>query len=412
MISQCVILVGGLGTRLGALTRATPKPLLPVNGKPFLDHLIHRAVRFGFTDIILLAGYLGEQVLDRYAGHHRIAGRDAQVRVIVEREPAGTGGALTYLTDVAGDFFILQNGDSWLDLDLRQFAATVPDSALAKIALRRMDASARYGAVRMDGRRISAFDAAGDDAQGGYINAGIYLLSHDLLNEVSQMPCSLERDIFVPLARAGKLEGEPSDGFFIDIGIPSDYARAEVALRQSLLRPAVFFDRDGVLNHDAGYTHKPGDLRWNEGAIEAVKAINDLGWYVFVVTNQAGVGHGLYTERDVDAFHRRMDEELALRGAHIDEYVYCPFHPAAKLERYRKESRDRKPGPGMIEALLTNWPIDRNNSFLIGDKDSDLAAAAAARLRAYLYDGGDLHAMVTEIVSGVRADQQRPVVQL
>ena len=122
MISQCVILVGGLGTRLGALTRTTPKPLLPVNGEPFLDLLIRRAVRFGFTDIVLLAGYLGDQVLARYAGARRIAGRDVQVRVVVEREPAGTGGALRYLDGIADDYFLLMNGDSWLDMDLRAFA--------------------------------------------------------------------------------------------------------------------------------------------------------------------------------------------------------------------------------------------------------------------------------------------------
>ncbi len=116
MISQCVILVGGLGTRLGELTRETPKPLLPVGTKPFLDYLIARAARFGFTDIVLLAGYLGNQMLDRYSGNQRIAGRDVRIRVVVESEPAGTGGALTYLSNIADEYFVLMNGDSWIDL--------------------------------------------------------------------------------------------------------------------------------------------------------------------------------------------------------------------------------------------------------------------------------------------------------
>jgi D-glycero-D-manno-heptose 1,7-bisphosphate phosphatase len=397
MISQCVILVGGLGTRLGELTRATPKPLLPVNGKPFLDHLIHRAARFGFTDIVLLAGYLGDQVLARYAGEQQIAGRAVRVRVVVEREPAGTGGALRYLDGIADEYFLLMNGDSWLDMDLRAFAdGPLAKPILAKIALRRLENSGRYGAVILDGGKILDFAAAGSQSGESLINAGIYLVSRELIGEVTQIPSSLERDLFVPMAKGGKLSGTAFDGTFIDIGITEDYARAPTVLKENLYRPAVFFDRDGVLNVDDGYTHKPDDLRWNPGAIAAVRAVNQAGWYAFVVTNQAGIAHGHYDEAALDRFHRHMDAQLAEAGAHIDEYVYCPFHPQAKLAAYRRESAHRKPGPGMILDLLARWPVDRSRSFLVGDKDSDLEAAAAASIGAYRYAGGDLHMLVAE----------------
>ena len=399
MISQCVILVGGLGTRLGELTRATPKPLLPVNGKPFLDHLIQRAARFGLTDIVLLAGDLGDQVLARYAGTQRIAGRDVQVRVVVEREPAGTGGALRYLDGIADEYFLLMNGDSWFDMDLRAFAdAPLTKPTVAKIALRRLENSGRYGGVILDRDRILDFAAAGAGNGDSLINAGVYLVSRELIGMVRQVPCSLERDIFVPAAKEGKLSGVPYEGAFIDIGIAEDYARAETVLRDNLYRPAVFFDRDGVLNIDEGYTHKPDDLRWNPSAVAAIRAVNDAGWYAFVVTNQAGVGHGHYGEKDVDIFHRHMEAELAKEGAHIDEFIYCPFHPDAKLEAYRRDSVCRKPGPGMILDLLARWPEDASRSFMVGDKDSDLEAAAAASIDAYLYKGGDLHALVTEVL--------------
>jgi D-glycero-D-manno-heptose 1,7-bisphosphate phosphatase len=159
-------------------------------------------------------------------------------------------------------------------------------------------------------------------------------------------------------------------------------------------RPAVFFDRDGVLNVDTGFTHRPEDLRWSEGAIAAVKAVNQAGWYAFVVTNQAGVGHGHYSEFDVDRFHRHMDAVLAGHGAHIDEFIYCPFHPEAKLQAYRKDSPHRKPRPGMILDILARWPVEIDRSFLIGDRQSDLDAARAASIHAYLYEGGDLHRLV------------------
>jgi D-glycero-D-manno-heptose 1,7-bisphosphate phosphatase len=395
MISQCVILVGGLGTRLGELTRATPKPLLPVNGKPLLDHLIQRAVRFGFTDIVLLAGYLGDQVLARYAGVQRIAGRDAHVRVVVEGEAAGTGGALRYLDGIAERYFLLMNGDSWFDIDLRTFVDAPPvKPTLAKIALRRLENSGRYGGVTLNRDRILDFAAAGAGDGEGLINAGIYLVSRELIDVVRQIPCSLERDVFVPLAKEGRLSGVPYEGTFIDIGVTEDYARAETVLRCNLYRPAVFFDRDGVLNLDGGYTHKPGDLRWNPGAVAAVRTINEAGWYAFVVTNQAGVGHGYYGEKDVDIFHRHMEAELAEQGAHIDEYVFCPYHPEARLEAYRQDSPHRKPGPGMILDLMSRWPVDQARSFLVGDRESDLEAAARASIDAYQYRGGSLYELV------------------
>jgi len=162
----------------------------------------------------------------------------------------------------------------------------------------------------------------------------------------------------------------------------------------AVLRPAVFFDRDGVLNVDTGYAHRPEDLYWINGAINAVRAVNNAGWYAFVVTNQAGVGRGHYGEKDVDIFHRHMEVELAKQGAHIDEFIYCPFHPDAKLAAYRKDSPLRKPNPGMILDILARWPVDPSKSFLVGDRDSDLEAAAAASIDAYLYSGGDLHALV------------------
>lgn len=401
MISQCVILVGGLGTRLGELTRTTPKPLLPVGGKPFLDRLIHRAARFGFTDIVLLAGYLGDQMLDRYVGTQRIAGRDVRIRVIVEKEPAGTGGALRYLNGMADETFVLMNGDSWLDMDLRAFAETPLGPFLARIALRRLDNSGRYGSVALDGDRIVDFAADNQNGNGGWINAGVYLASRALLDRVPRQACSLERDIFTHLAKDGKLSGQPLNGFFIDIGIPDDYARASSDLAADLLRPAVFFDRDGVLNRDKGYTYRPDQLEWNEGAIRAVRAVNAAGWYAFVTTNQAGIGHGYYGESDVELFHRHMDNALAALGGHIDEYIYCPFHPEAKLEAYRRDSPNRKPNPGMIQEILARWPVDKQRSFLVGDRESDRQAAQAAGIDAYLYDGGDLDQLVSREI-GIR----------
>ena len=155
-------------------------------------------------------------------------------------------------------------------------------------------------------------------------------------------------------------------------------------------RPAVFFDRDGVLNKDIGYLFESSKLVWIDGAREAVKAVNDIGYFAFVVTNQSGVARGLYEEAQVQELHRWMADELARIGARIDAFEYCPFHPEGTIERYRQASHRRKPSPGMINDLLERFPVDIQRSFLIGDQPTDLEAARAAGLKAHLFSGHNL----------------------
>jgi len=400
VIRQCVILVGGLGTRLGPLTRATPKPLLPVGGRPFLDLLIEEAARHGFTRIVLLAGHLGGQVAERFAGTRRIAGRDVTTTVVVEPAPAGTGGALSYLRGIAEEAFLLLNGDSWFDIDLRALASTpLPPDALVRMALRPMADSGRYGTVRLGaGGRVAAFEPRGEVARANVINAGVYVMRRAILDSVPTIPCSLEADVFAPLAARGAIDGAVRDAFFIDIGIPDDYAAAEALIARHRRRPAVFLDRDGTLNHDEGYTHRPEDLRWLPGARAAVRRINEAGYYAFVVTNQAGVARGLYGLDQVDRFHARMEEDLAEIGAHIDEFRCSPFHKDAVVACFRRESDCRKPGPGMIRDLAACWPIDIRRSMLIGDRDSDLAAAVAAGIPGHLFVEEDLDTLVAALL--------------
>ena len=390
MLRQAVILVGGLGTRLGERTKTIPKPMLPVGGRPFLDTLIDELARYdAFDEILLLAGHKAESILARYDG--TVWGR-ARLAVSLEQAPLGTAGALVHAAGRLQERFLLLNGDSFFDLNILDLA-TRAKSSLVHMALRADVVGDRFGRVVLDGDRVRSFIAPGQGATGP-VNAGVYIVDRGIRARVGGLPASLEQDVFPALAADGAMTGTSYRGYFIDIGIPEDFARADVGLIEQLRRPAVFFDRDGVLNHDSGYTFEAGKLQWIEGAQEAVKAVNDAGYFAFVVTNQSGVARGFYEESHVHALHRWMADEMAAIGAHIDAFEYCPDHPDGTVERYRRVNDRRKPGAGMITDLLARFPVNADKSLLVGDKPSDLEAARAAGLQGHLFSGGNLEAFV------------------
>lgn len=173
---------------------------------------------------------------------------------------------------------------------------------------------------------------------------------------------------------------------------PSNFASGK-------LRPAVFFDRDGVLNVDQGYIGSVARFVWNEGAREAVAHVNCRGYLAIVVTNQSGIARGYYSEADLDRLHTWMRSKLAKHGAHFDAIYVCPHHPNATVAHYRQRCQCRKPAPGMILRAVHELDIDVQASLLIGDKPSDCAAATAAGVRSVLYSGGNLCAFVAEALA-------------
>ena len=162
------------------------------------------------------------------------------------------------------------------------------------------------------------------------------------------------------------------------------------------MRPAVFFDRDGVLNVERGYTYRISDFIWIDGAIEAIKYFNDQNFYVFVVTNQSGISKGIYSEKHVENLHRYMNTELIKHESKIDDFFYSPYHPDYH-EKFPHLSHLRKPNTGMLESAHDKWKFDKSKSFLIGDNYSDLKCAESFGIESYLFRDGNLFDFVKHI---------------
>lgn len=386
-VDQAVFLVGGQGTRLHGLTAEKAKPVLDVGGRPFLDYLLDEASRHGISRALLLCGYRAEEVTRAYRG--RVI-RGMQVDAVTEATPAGTAGALALAAGRLDRCFFLVNGDSLFDFNWLSLCPP-PDEpwpALVRMGLAGGVTGARYGRVGIEGHQVRSFAPAGSSDEP--INAGVYFMSKAILSRIGPAPCSLERDVLPGLAAEGLIEGCLVDAPFIDIGIPEDYRRAQTLVPAILKRPAAFLDRDGVINEDTGYVHRIDQVRWIDGAREAVRWLNDAGYFVFIVTNQAGVARGFYSEDNINELHAWMNVELGKAGAHIDCAEYCPYHPEGTVDRYRQASDLRKPAPGMLKKLLSEWPVDASRSFLVGDRITDLEAAAAAGIPGHLFQGGNL----------------------
>ena len=163
-------------------------------------------------------------------------------------------------------------------------------------------------------------------------------------------------------------------------------------------RGAVFLDRDQTLNIDHGYTHLIADFAWIRGAPEALALFARHDIVCFVVTNQGGIGQGIYTQRQMQDFNDHLTTVAEAAGGRIHDIAWCPHHPLAVTEDMKTPCACRKPEPGLLLGLAKKWNIDLAASVMIGDRDSDVAAGVAAGCHAYLFDGGDLSVLARHVI--------------
>jgi D,D-heptose 1,7-bisphosphate phosphatase len=380
-IKQAVILAGGLGSRLRKITKEKPKPLVKVLNKSFIEYLFFNLSRHGFNKLLILCSYKSILFFKKY---HKKKYYNLEILCINENSPMGTGGALINAKKFLDKFFLLCNGDTYFDINLNDLtsnfdkkkmllllAVTTPNY---KNRFTKLNINKKNGLVRKV--NLKTFP------QIGYVNAGYYICSKKILSFIKK-ECSLEKNIFPLLINHNKLYAriyENSFKKFLDIGVPKDFYKAKNFINRNLFKPAIFLDRDGVINKDLGYVIKKKDIIWKKDIFKFVKYYNDKGYYVFVATNQSGIGRGFYSEKKLLELHDWMNNKFRSKGAHIDKFYYAPYFKDSINLKYRKGSKLRKPNKGMIDLALKEWNINLKKSKFFGDREVDRIVAKNSNL--------------------------------
>lgn len=263
-----VILAGGKGTRIKKYLNGKPKPLIKILGYNFLDYILFQLSKFFFQNIFIIAGYRGSFIRSKY---HLKYMNLSLIRVINEKKLKGTGGALFEVKKfIKNDFFVV-NGDSIFDINIFDLIKKISSNSLGKIALTKNNSyktndKLNHLNLRKDGKLFYSSSLKNSNL----MNGGIYFFKKKFLKQIKNEYSSLEEDILPNLIKKGKIYGEYYKNFFIDIGTKKNLKLAPTKLK-SFFKPAIFLDRDGVLNLDNGYTHKIQDLKLIKKTIKFLK---------------------------------------------------------------------------------------------------------------------------------------------
>lgn len=401
MFREAIILAGGFGTRLSHVVCNVPKPMAPVFGKPFLSYVIDRLVDAGVQRIVLATGYKHEYIQSCFKDHYR----GAEIVYSNEDTPLYTGGAIRQAaTLLKTDDFVVLNGDTLFDIDLQKlYDFHTERHALLSVALRHVEDTSRYGSVACEDDRIVAFREKTDCSGAGDINGGIYAIHRTWLMQ-QELPTafSFEKELMQPMAGKDGFYGLCFSDYFIDIGVPEDYRRAQNELGELFGKDQyLFIDRDGVLNRQiqGDYVRNWSMWEWLPGVLNAMKQLAQRYQRIFLVSNQQGVGKGLMTADDLADIHHRMLADIESAGGRMDGIYTC-------TELESSHSENRKPEIGMARQAQRDFPeVDFHRSVMVGDNITDMQFAQKAQMRAvYISKNNPVPESVRDITDLIVSD--------
>lgn len=398
-------MAGGKGTRISSVASDIPKPMLPIQGKPVLEHEVDRLREQGFTDFIFTVGHLGQCIIDYFgdgSGLSPATGNPFGVHIeyYIETEPLGNAGALFKLKERLTEDFLLINADVIFDIDFRRFIDFhIQHGGLVTLFSHPNDHPYDSGLLVTDETGSVTKWLTKEDERPQYYhnctNAGLHVVSPEILNiPVEGQKIDLDRQLLKPLAGTGKMFCYSSPEYVKDMGTPDrykfvcgDFISGKISAK-NLQNPqrAVFLDRDGTINRYVGFLRHTDEFELMPDAAEAIRRINQSGYLAVVVTNQPVIARGEVTFSGLHEIHCKMETLLGEQGAYVDAVYFCPHHPdrgfPGEVPELKIRCECRKPEPGMLIAAAKDFNIDLSRSWIVGDGDNDINAGIAAGCKA------------------------------
>lgn len=409
---KTLIMAGGKGTRISSVANDIPKPMIKVEGKPVLEHEIECLRDQGFKDIIISVSHLGNIIMDYFGDGSAVSPVTKKpfgvhIEYYFEKQPLGNAGALFQIKDKLDSDFLLLNADAMFDVDFNRFVAFHKLHG-GMVTLFTHPNSHPYdsGLIISDSNgMVEQWLTKEDDRPKYYrncVNAGLHVLSPKILEQEILTPkIDLDRQLLKPLAGTGKMFCYNSPEYVKDMGTPEryysvceDFKRGRVKGKNLINKQrAVFLDRDGTINKYVGFLRNINDFELLDGVTDAVRKINALGYLAIVVTNQPVIARGEVDFDELQQIHNKMETLLGEDGAYLDAIYFCPHHPHRGYDGERTELKIecdcRKPKPGMLLQAAKDFNIDMENSWMIGDGESDILAGKNAGCRTALIETED-----------------------
>ncbi len=394
---QVVVLMGGLGTRLKEYTKECPKPLVEVEGRPFFDYSLRLLIHHGFKKFLFLIGYRAEMIEEYYGDGSRLG---ISITYCYDgKELLGTGGAVRRAYDLLEDDFLLMYGDSFMDIDYeetlyRYFEGKSRGMQALMTVLKNGNRFDKSNVI-MDGTEIKLYDKMNTTPEMDYIDYGVCVYEKKLFDDYEP---GVKFDIAVLQNRLSldkKIAAHIVTKRFYEIGSPESLNefREYVKHRFNEKHPAVFLDRDGVLNEivfnddieQMDSPQKLSEFKPFPEAADAIRKIKEKGYYVFLATNQPGAAKGKSKLKTLYDINTKFCEQLSEQGIDIDGVFMCPHYPKMSektTEKFLIITCDcRKPKPGLLLKPKDIYNIDYESSYMIGDSFTDIVAGQAAGVK-------------------------------
>lgn len=390
---KAVILAGGIGFRMGELTKELPKPMLKIGNIPILEHQINLLRQYGIHDIIIIVNYLKDSIIDYFGNGEK---HKVKISYFEEIVPLGTVGGIKEIEEQLQEDFLVFYGDVMINMHLGRFIDFhKKHNSDCTLVLHPNDHPFDSDLVETDEtRRVIDFHPKPHPEGMLYknlVNAGAYLMTPAIFPFIEKgKKADFGRHIFPAIYNKIKMFGYNTTEYLKDMGTPERLQEVEKSYTSGRIarsnyefkQKAIFLDRDGVLNEERGLFKEPENLEVFDFVPEAVKMINRSDFKAIVVTNQPGIAKNILSLTELSKIHKKLETILGNKGAKIDELYFCPHHPdkgfpGERLE-YKIDCNCRKPKPGMLLKAAEEFNIDLPKSYMIGDSGRDILAGLFA----------------------------------